>query len=42
MLVVRALPGSATADYGQLGSWIDAGLRGCVARSQAEAGVIRD
>jgi ribonuclease P protein component len=42
MLVVRALPGSAAADYGQLGSWIDAGLRSCVARSQAGDGVVRD
>jgi ribonuclease P protein component len=45
MLVVRALPGAADADFGQLGSWVDAGVRGCsaaIARAQTGSGAARD
>jgi ribonuclease P protein component len=38
LLVVRALPGAAAASYGQLGGWMDAGLRSCVAQVPAACG----
>ncbi len=35
LVVVRALPGAERASFAQLGGWLDAGLRGGLAKSRA-------
>jgi ribonuclease P protein component len=35
LVVIRALPGAEAASFAQLGAWMDAGLRACLARSRA-------
>jgi ribonuclease P protein component len=35
LVVIRAMPGAERAGYVQLGGWIEAGLRSCLAQSRA-------
>ena len=35
LIVVRALPGADRASFAQLGGWIDAAVRSCLAQSRA-------
>jgi ribonuclease P protein component len=35
LVVVRALPGSDRASFAQLGGWVDAAVRSCLAQSRA-------
>jgi ribonuclease P protein component len=35
LVVIRAMPGAERASYAQLGGWIDAGMRSCLAKSRS-------